>query len=49
MAADDPWPIEIKLDKDRALLTVTFDDGAELCAACRAVAGHEPERRGAGP
>jgi DUF971 family protein len=54
MAADDPWPTELKLDKDRALLTVTFADGvsfalpAELLrvmSPSAEVQGHSPEQR----
>ncbi|MGA8692037.1 MAG: DUF971 domain-containing protein [Methyloceanibacter sp.] len=54
MAASDPWPIEIKVDKDRALLTVTFDDGAgfalpaellRVMSPSAEVQGHSPEQR----
>ena len=30
MAKSDPWPTELKVDKDRRLLTVAFDDGASF-------------------
>lgn len=48
------WPTEIKLDKDRCLLTVAFDDGksfelaAELLrvlSPSAEVQGHSPEQR----
>ncbi len=26
----DPWPTELKLDKDKRMLTVSFDDGASF-------------------
>ena len=29
MVENDPWPTELKVDKDRGVLTVAFDDGAE--------------------
>lgn len=54
MPASNPWPIELKLDKDRSLLTVTFDDGeavalpAELLrvmSPSAEVQGHSPEQR----
>jgi DUF971 family protein len=50
----EPWPTEIKLSKDRRLLTVAFDDGmrAELPAEflrvlspSAEVQGHSPEQR----
>jgi DUF971 family protein len=28
MGANEAWPTEIKVDKDKSALTVTFDDGA---------------------
>ena len=30
MVKIDPWPTELKVDKDRGLLTVAFDDGADF-------------------
>ena len=30
MVENDPWPTELKVDKDRALLTIGFDDGADF-------------------
>ena len=30
MVENDPWPTELKVDKDRGLLTVGFDDGADF-------------------
>jgi DUF971 family protein len=54
MAESDPWPTELKLDKDRALLSVSFDDGqsfelpAELLrvfSPSAEVQGHSPEQR----
>jgi DUF971 family protein len=54
MPASDPWPIELKLDKDRSLLTATFDDGAALALPAELlrvmspsaeVQGHSPEQR----
>jgi len=53
-SASVPWPIEIKVDKDRRLLKVSFDDGArfELSAELlrvlspsAEVQGHSPEQR----
>ena len=29
MVKNDPWPTELKVDKDRRLLTVAFDDGTD--------------------
>jgi DUF971 family protein len=54
MAASEPWPTEIKVDKDRASLTVTFDDGAafvlpaellRVMSPSAEVQGHSPEQR----
>ena len=54
MAKSDPWPTEIKVDKDRRLLTIAFDDGesfaipAELLrvmSPSAEVQGHSPEER----
>jgi DUF971 family protein len=51
---NEPWPTELKLSKDRRLLTVAFDDGmrAELPAELlrvlspsAEVQGHSPEQR----
>jgi len=50
----DPWPTELRLDKERRLLTVTFDDGtsvvlpAELLrvlSPSAEVQGHSPDQR----
>ena len=50
----DAWPTELKVDKDRRVLTVTFDDGrsfslpAELLrvlSPSAEVQGHSPEQR----
>jgi DUF971 family protein len=50
----DPWPTELRLDKDRRVLTVTFDDGgsfvlpAELLrvlSPSAEVQGHSEEQR----
>jgi DUF971 family protein len=30
MVQNDPWPTELKVDKDRGLLTIGFDDGADF-------------------
>jgi len=30
MVENDPWPTELKVDKDRGLLTIGFDDGADF-------------------
>jgi DUF971 family protein len=54
MAKSDPWPTELKVDKDRRLLTVTFDDGASFALPAELlrvmspsaeVQGHSPEER----
>jgi DUF971 family protein len=54
MTSSDPWPTEIKVDKDRAELTVTFDDGASFALPAELlrvmspsaeVQGHSPEER----
>jgi DUF971 family protein len=54
MAASESWPTELKVDKDRALLTVTFDDGAHfqlpaellrVMSPSAEVQGHSPEER----
>jgi DUF971 family protein len=54
MAKSDPWPTELKVDKDRRLLAVAFDDGksfalpAELLrvmSPSAEVQGHSPEER----
>ena len=54
MAKSDPWPTELKVDKDRRLLTVAFDDGASLdlpaellrvMSPSAEVQGHSPEER----
>jgi len=50
----DPWPTELKLDKDKRVLTVSFEDGksfallAELLrvlSPSAEVQGHSPEQR----
>jgi DUF971 family protein len=54
MTKSDPWPTELKVDKDRRLLTVAFDDGASFAIAAELlrvmspsaeVQGHSPEER----
>lgn len=49
-----PWPTELKVDKDRALLTVVFDDGASFALPAELlrvlspsaeVQGHSPAER----
>ena len=54
MMESDPWPTELKVDKDRGVLAVTFDDGvsfalpAELLrvmSPSAEVQGHSPEER----
>jgi len=54
MIESDPWPTELKVDKDRGVLAVTFDDGvsfalpAELLrvmSPSAEVQGHSPEER----
>lgn len=54
MSAAKPWPTEIRLDRDKRLLTVAFDDGvtrafpAELLrvfSPSAEVQGHSPEQR----
>ena len=51
---EDVWPTELRLDKDKRLLSVTFDDGrsfalpAELLrvlSPSAEVQGHSPEQR----
>lgn len=48
------WPIELKLDKDKRVLTVSFDDGARFALPAELlrvlspsaeVQGHSPEQR----
>jgi len=50
----EPWPTELRLDKERRVLTVTFDDGrsfalpAELLrvlSPSAEVQGHSPDQR----
>src|ERR671925_529457 len=50
----EPWPTELRLDQDKRLLTITFDDGqsfalpAELLrvlSPSAEVKGHSPEQR----
>ena len=54
MAESDPWPTELKVDKDRGLLTVSFDDDATFSLSAELlrvmspsaeVQGHSPEER----
>jgi DUF971 family protein len=50
----DPWPTELKLDKDKRVLNVSFDDGASfklpaellrVMSPSAEVQGHSPEQR----
>ena len=54
MVEGDPWPTELKVDKDRALLTVSFEDNAtfslpaellRVMSPSAEVQGHSPEER----
>ncbi len=54
MPTDEPWPTELKVDKDRASLTVSFEDGAaftlpaellRVMSPSAEVQGHSPEER----
>jgi DUF971 family protein len=54
MVENDPWPSELKVDKDRRLLTIAFDDGADfslpaellrVMSPSAEVQGHSPEER----
>ena len=54
MSESDPWPTELKVDKDRGLLTVSFDDDATFSLSAELlrvmspsaeVQGHSPEER----
>jgi DUF971 family protein len=54
MAEGEPWPTELKVDKDRVLLTVSFDDGASFSLSAELlrvmspsaeVQGHSPSER----
>ena len=54
MVENDPWPTELKVDKDRGVLTVAFDDGADysltaellrVMSPSAEVQGHSPEER----
>ena len=54
MAKSDPWPTELKVDKDRRLFTVAFEDGASfdlpaellrVMSPSAEVQGHSPEER----
>jgi DUF971 family protein len=54
MVENDPWPSELKVDKDRRLLTIAFDDGADFSLTAELlrvmspsaeVQGHSPEER----
>lgn len=53
-SAAESWPTEIKLDKDKSTLTVSFDDGSEFALPAELlrvmspsaeVQGHTPEQR----
>ncbi|HEX5932055.1 MAG TPA: gamma-butyrobetaine hydroxylase-like domain-containing protein, partial [Methyloceanibacter sp.] len=50
----EPWPTELKLDKGRRVLTVTYDDGVSFALPAEflrvlspsaEVQGHSPEQR----
>ncbi|MGE3528644.1 MAG: gamma-butyrobetaine hydroxylase-like domain-containing protein [Methyloceanibacter sp.] len=50
----EPWPTELRLDKERRVLTVTFDDGKSFALPAEflrvlspsaEVQGHSPEQR----
>ena len=54
MAKSDPWPTELKVDKDRRLFTVAFEDGASfdlpaellrVMSPSAEVQGHSAEER----
>jgi len=54
MVENDPWPTELKVDKDRGLLTVAFEDGSSFALPAELlrvmspsaeVQGHSPEER----
>ena len=54
MVENDPWPTELKVDKDRGVLIVAFDDGADYALTAELlrvmspsaeVQGHSPEER----
>ena len=54
MAEGEPWPTELKVDKDCVLLTVSFDDGASfslpaellrVMSPSAEVQGHSPSER----
>ncbi len=54
MADERPWPSELRLSKDRRLLTVTFEDGRKhelsaeylrVMSPSAEVQGHSPEQR----
>lgn len=54
MADDRPWPTEIRLSKDKRLLTVTYEDGAchelpaeylRVLSPSAEVQGHSPDQR----
>ncbi|MXN67258.1 DUF971 domain-containing protein [Stappia sp. GBMRC 2046] len=49
-----PWPTELRLKKDRKVLTITFDDGQaheysaeylRVCSPSAEVQGHSPSQR----
>ena len=50
----EPWPTELKIDKDKRVLTVSFDDGASFALPAEMlrvlspsaeVQGHSPDQR----
>ena len=54
MVQSEPWPTELKVDKERRQLTVSFDDGASFSLTAELlrvmspsaeVQGHSPEER----
>ena len=54
MTQKAPWPTEIRLDRDRRMLSVTFDDGVahelpaemlRVMSPSAEVQGHSPEQR----
>ena len=54
MVENDPWPTELKVDNNRRVLTVAFDDGADYALTAELlrvmspsaeVQGHSPEER----
>jgi len=54
MVENEPWPTELKVDKDRGLLTIGFDDGVDfslpaellrVMSPSAEVQGHSPAER----